>query len=103
MTEEIDWDLELGRAREEIRNHPNFAAWRESLPEHTRRILDDLLDHNVTEAMIVAADESPDEEWDRYTFLRALGNGTTAPHLANDLTDVVLGVIPWDMLHFPLE
>ena len=53
--------------------------------------------------MIVAADESPDEEWDRYTFLRALGNGTTAPHLANDLTDVVLGVIPWDMLHFPPE
>jgi hypothetical protein len=88
--EEEDWDAILSRARAAITAHPDFNNWRGEFSEHTRQIIDDLLDHNVTLEMIERADSAPREEWDHHMFLRALTGGNCDPAIANDLTDVVL-------------
>ena len=62
-----------------------------------RQLLDDILDHDVTPEMIDAAQDSTEQEWDEYTFIQALGNGNPSPTIANDLTDVVLGLVPWNL------
>jgi hypothetical protein len=61
-----------------------------------RQIVDDILDHNVTPEMIAAAQNTTDLEWENM-FVQALGNGTTDPTLANDLTDIVLGLMIWSI------
>lgn len=86
-----------------IQEHPNYKGWYASLPPHTRGIVDHLLVNTVTHELIIAADDSSEEEWNAYTFLRALGAGTTDPTLANELTDTVLSLIPWDLMHFTPE
>jgi hypothetical protein len=90
MEEEEDWDTILSNARAAITAHPAFNNWRGKFSEHTRQIIDDLLDHNVTLEMIERADAAPDEEWDHHMFLRVMTGGNCDPAIANDLTDVAL-------------
>jgi hypothetical protein len=90
MEEEEDWDTILYNARVTVTDHPAFNNWYGKFSEHTQRIIDDLLDHNVTLEMIEHADSAPDEEWDHHMFLRALTGGNCDPVVANDLTDIVL-------------
>ncbi len=97
MDDEPDWENILFKASVAITDNPRFNEWFESLSPQTQKIVDEILDHNVTPEMIDAAQDSSNDDWDRYTFLRALGGGTCDPTLANDLTDVVLGLVPWDI------
>ncbi|MBI5944285.1 MAG: hypothetical protein HY864_07945 [Chloroflexi bacterium] len=92
---EPDWDKVLFNARVAITDNPNFNAWYGTLPPHVRQLLDDVLDHDVTPDMILAAQESIEEEWE-YTFVQAIGNGNPSPTVANDLTDVVLELVTWE-------
>ncbi len=98
MEEEEDWDTILYNARVAITDHPAFNAWYGQFSEHTQGIIDDLLDHNITPEMISCAGDSPDAEWQRHWFLRALGGGNCDPEVAAELTDIVLEYL---FLEFP--
>ena len=97
MNNEPDWENILYKARVDITDNPNFNDWYGTLTPHVRQILDDLLDHNVTPEMINDAQDATKQEWDDYTFIRAIGGGNPSPTVANDLTDVVLEFLPWDI------
>ena len=97
MDNEPDWEDVLYKARNAITDHPGFNEWYGTLSPHVRQLLDEILDHNVTPEMIQAAQSSTEEEWDEHTFVRALGGGNPSPTIANDLTDVLLGLVPWNL------
>ena len=95
MNEEPDWEKILFKARVAITDNRNFNEWYRTLSPHVRGLLDEILDHNVTPGMINDAQDSTHEEWEGYTFIRALGGGNPSPTIENDLTDVVLDVMFW--------
>lgn len=97
MNDEPDWENILFKARVVITDNRNFNEWYGTLSPHVRQLLDELLDHNVTPGMINDAQDSTDEEWEAYPFIRALGGGNPSPTVENDLTDVVLGFVPWNI------
>ncbi len=97
MDKEPDWENILYKARVAITDNPRFNEWYGTLPPHVRQLLDDILDHDVTPEMICSAQYATEEEWEKYTFVHALGNGNPSPTVANDLTDVVLGLVPWNL------
>jgi len=97
MDDEPDWENVLFKARVAITDNPGFNEWYGALTPHVRQILDDLLDHNVTPEMINDAQDATTEEWEEHTFIRALGGGNPSPTIANDLTDIVLGLVPWSL------
>lgn len=98
--EEDHWDYEASNQelRSQIKDHPDFKDWVASLPSYTRRILDEMLVSKVTRELIIAADHAPEEEYQHYTFLRALGNGTSDPTLAGELTETALEIVLWDIV-----
>lgn len=79
---------EIGRLK--IREHRKFSAWREKLQPHTQRVLDALLEEDVTPELIKLAQDSPDDEWEHVQFLRMLGGGNPNPFVARILTEMVL-------------
>lgn len=97
MENEPDWENILFKARVSITDDPDFNEWYGTLPSRVSQLLDDILDHNVTPEMIYAAQETSPEEWEEFTFIRAMGGGNPSPTVANDLTDVVLGLVPWNL------
>lgn len=96
MDDTEDWGNILYKARVAVTDSKYFNAWYGDLSPHMCQIVDDILDHNVTPEMIAAAQNTTDEEWENM-FVQALGNGTTDPTLANDLTDIVLGLMLWSV------
>ena len=95
MESEPDWENILFKARVAITDNPGFNEWFGSLSPQIQKIVDDILDHDVTPEMICAAQECSEHEWNQYTFLQALGNGNPSPAITDDLTDVVLDVMFW--------
>lgn len=81
------------RIRVSIREHDNFQVMMESLSKPTRKIVDTLLEGNVTPDLIKSASQSTPQEFRRYTFLRALEGGNPSPVVAVNLTNLVLGYI----------
>lgn len=81
------------RIRVSIREHDNFQVMMESLSKPTRKIVDTLLEGNVTPELIKSASQSTPQEFRRYTFLRALEGGNPSPVVAVNLTNLVLGYI----------
>ena len=76
-----------------IQNHPNFPAWYSSLGFHAKQIIDRILEEDVTAELIHFAQESPDEEWRDFQFLRMIGGGNPNPAISSTLTNFVLGDI----------
>ena len=76
-----------------IQNHPNFANWYSSLRLHGKRIIDGILEEDVTPELILFAQEAPIDEWDAFTFLRMIGDGNPNPAIASALTNLTLGYI----------
>lgn len=76
--------------RLKIREHPKFPAWLAALPEHTQEVVERLLDEQVTGELIELAQAAPDEEWERFQFLRMLGGGNPDPMVTHLLTRLVL-------------
>lgn len=98
--EEDHWDYEasIQGLRSQIKEHPDFKDWIASLPSYTRGILDEMLVNKVTRDLIIAADRAPEEEYQRYAFLRALGNGTSDPTLAGEMTETALEIALWGIV-----
>ena len=100
MDDEPDWENILFKARVAITDNPGFNEWYGALTPHLRQILDDLLDHNVTPEMINDAQDATEEEWEEHTFIqRTWEVEAQALTIANDLTDIVLGLVPWNLEH----
>lgn len=95
MSIEPDWENILFEARVAITDNPRFNEWYGTLTPLVRQILDEILDHDITPSMICLAQECSEEDWEKNMFIQALGNGNPSPTAANDLTDVVLGLVPW--------
>ncbi len=81
-------DSELKRVK--IQNHRNYAAWYASLKPHTKRVVDVILEDDVTPGLILLAQESPDDEWDHIQFLRVIGGGNADPAVQISLTNFSL-------------
>ncbi len=92
---------EMNRSlRDAVRRHANFQTMTESLSPHTRQIVDALLSGDVTPQMVRTARLAPPQEFDRYTFLRALDGGNPSPVVAEHLTNVVLGYLEMGLDEF---
>lgn len=76
-----------------IQNHPNFAAWHALLGSHGQEVVDNILEDDVTAELIRFAQESPDEEWNDFQFLRMTGAGNPDSAITSTLTNSVLGGI----------
>jgi hypothetical protein len=79
--------------RVQIQNHPNFPAWYASLKPHARQVLDLILEDDVSPELIAFAQESPEEEWNEFQFLRVIGGGNPNPNVQAALTNFSLGDI----------
>ncbi len=58
-----------------LRRHPNLSALYKTLPYHTRRILDGLLENGATYPLMEKADECMDAEFQEHEILQILANG----------------------------
>ncbi|MGE5375524.1 MAG: hypothetical protein ACM3XO_10755 [Bacteroidota bacterium] len=76
--------------RVQIQNHPNFPAWYDGLKPHTRQVVDFILEEDVTPALILLADDAPEDEWKEYLFLRTIGGGNPDPEVQPALTNFCL-------------
>lgn len=76
-----------------IQNHPNFAEWYALLGSHGQQVVDNILEEDVKAELIRFAQESPDEEWNDFQFLRMIGGGNPNPAISSTLTNFVLGDI----------
>jgi len=76
-----------------IQNHPSFADWYVMLGSHGQEVVENILKEDVTAELIHFAQESPDEEWNDFQFLRMIGGGNPNPAIASTLTNFVLGDI----------
>ncbi len=83
-----------------IQNHPNFAGWHASLGSHGQQAVDNILEEDVTAELIHFAQESPDEEWRDFQFLRMIGGGNPNPAISSTLTNFVLGDILDEVRNF---
>lgn len=81
-------DSEVLRLR--IKHHPNYPAWYDSLPLHSRLVFNALFEEDATPELIELAQQSPDDEWDNVQFLRVLGGGNPDHKVALALTNIVL-------------
>jgi hypothetical protein len=85
------WDLVNNEIlRLNIQHHPNYFGWYISMPLHSRRIFQTLMEEDVTPELIELSLQSPDDEWDEFEFLRVVGGGNPEPDLVLALTNVVL-------------
>ena len=80
-----------------IKNLANFPDWYGSLPPYARRVFDLLMEEDATPGLIEMAQQAPPDEWDQFTFLRAIGGGNPDPNITLALTNVVLGFILTDV------
>lgn len=71
-----------------LRRHPNLSALYESLPYHTREIVEGLLESGATYPLMEKASECMDEEFQEYAILQILANGNV--FLLDSVTDVAL-------------
>ena len=85
--------------RLKIREHPNFPAWLDKLPDHTRQVVERILDEDATAELIELAQAAPDEEWKQFQFLGMLGGGNPDPMVTHLLTQLVLMEISFQLEH----
>lgn len=71
-----------------LRRHPNLSALYETLPYHTRQIVEGLLENGATYPLMEKASECMDEEFQENAILQILANGNI--FLLDSVTDVAL-------------
>ena len=79
--------------RVQIQNHPKYAAWSASLPAHTKRMLESILENDLTPESILFAKAAPRTQRGKYQFVSIIEGGD--PNLANmlELTNFALNAI----------
>ncbi len=75
----------------ELQTHPGFGLYLQSLPEHTRLVVERVLESGVTPSLIHFADDCPDEEWKTQHILHVIVGGNI--YMLYSVTDIVLGEI----------
>jgi len=58
-----------------LRKHPNLSALYESLPYHTRGIVEGLLENGASYPLMEKANECMDAEFQEHAILQILANG----------------------------
>jgi len=58
-----------------LRGHPNLSALYETLPYHTRQIVEGLLENGATYPLMEKASECMDEEFQDHAILQILADG----------------------------
>lgn len=91
-------DNELKRVK--IQNHPNYSAWHEALKPYARRIIDFILDGDLTPEYIIFAQDAPEEEQNEYQFLLIIAGGNPNPTMMPALTNFTLGDILLEVREF---
>jgi hypothetical protein len=86
--------------RVKIQNHPNYSAWHEALKPHARRIIDFILEADLTPEYIIFAQDAPEEEQDEYQFLVIIAGGNPNPTMMPALTNFTLGDILLEVREF---
>lgn len=71
-----------------LRKHPNLSALYETLPYHTRQIVESLLETGATYPLMEKASECMDAEFQDNAILQILANGNVL--LLDSVTDVAL-------------
>jgi hypothetical protein len=79
-----------------LRSHPNLFALFETLPFHTQRIIEGVLETGVTFPLMEQASQCMDEEFTENTILQILANGNVLR--LDGVTEVAL-----DEIEFLLE
>ena len=91
-------DNELKRVQ--IQNHPNFESWYASLEPHARQVIDFILEEDVTAELIAFSQDAPDDEWEKFQFLRIIGGGNPDPVVIFALTNFTLEDVYDDVKEF---
>lgn len=73
-----------------IQNHSNYPVWHEALKPYARRIIDFILEEDLTPEYIFFAQEAPEDERDEYQFLSIIAGGNPDPDIMPALTNFTL-------------
>ena len=76
--------------REGMTDYPGFENWYNKMSPRVRELFHAVMEADVAPALILAAQEVPEEERRGFAFVRAIAGGNPDPAVRLDLTNVVL-------------
>jgi hypothetical protein len=82
-SQDIQDRIQIEIFRVKIQNHPMFSKWYGALKPYGKLTFDFMMENDITPELVLASQDSPEDEWRDFQFLRIVGGAQPGFMLAS--------------------